>query len=42
MAARLDYDETVLFELMLKIYADPDLCSDKDELKKEIQKFLKD
>ncbi|MBU2912539.1 hypothetical protein [Reichenbachiella agariperforans] len=40
MAARLGYDENVLFELMLKIYADPDLCADKESLKKEIQKFL--
>ncbi|PIB36064.1 hypothetical protein BFP72_12000 [Reichenbachiella sp. 5M10] len=40
MAAKLGYDENVLFELMLKIYADPDLCADKDSLKKHIQKYL--
>jgi len=40
MAAKLGYDEDVLFELMLKIYADPDLCADKDSLKKHIQKYL--
>ena len=40
MAAKLGYDENVLFDLMLKIYADPDLCADKDSLKIEIQKFL--
>lgn len=41
MAAKLGYDETVLFELMLKIYADPDLCADKNALKLEIQEYLK-
>ncbi|UXP30731.1 TerB family tellurite resistance protein [Reichenbachiella agarivorans] len=40
MASRLGYDENVLFELMLKIYADPDLCADKASLKKHIQKYL--
>ena len=40
MSAKLGYDEDVLFELMLKIYADPDLCADKDSLKKHIQKYL--
>jgi len=40
MASKLGYDQGVLFELMLKIYADPDLCEDKDTLKKQIQGFL--
>lgn len=40
MASKLGYDENVLFELMLKIYADPDLCADKESLKKHIQEFL--
>jgi len=40
MASKLGYDEEVLFELMLKIYADPDLCADKESLKKHIQKYL--
>ncbi|MCV9386717.1 tellurite resistance TerB family protein [Reichenbachiella ulvae] len=40
MAAKLGYEESVLFELMLKIYADPDLCADKEALKKHIQEFL--
>jgi len=40
MASKLGYDENVLFELMLKIYADPDLCTDKEDLKKHIQNFL--
>jgi len=40
MSAKLGYEEDVLFELMLKIYADPDLCADKDSLKKHIQEFL--
>ncbi|WP_422360154.1 TerB family tellurite resistance protein [Reichenbachiella sp.] len=40
MSAKLGYEEDVLFELMLKIYADPDLCADKESLKKQIQEFL--
>lgn len=40
MTAKLGYGEDVLFELMLNIYADPDLCADKESLKKHIQKFL--
>ncbi|MGL1887370.1 MAG: TerB family tellurite resistance protein [Reichenbachiella sp.] len=40
MAAKLGYDEGVLFELMLKIYADPDMCANKEELKKTIQDYL--
>lgn len=40
MSAKLGYEEDVLFELMLKIYADPDLCADKESLKKQIQEYL--
>lgn len=40
MSAKLGYEEDVLFELMLKIYADPDLCADKATLKKHIQEYL--
>lgn len=40
MSAKLGYEEDVLFELMLKIYADPDLCADKESLKQQIQRFL--
>ena len=40
MAAKLGYDENVLFELMLKIYADPDLCADRESLKQTIQEYL--
>lgn len=40
MSAKLGYEEDVLFELMLKIYADPDLCADKETLKQHIQEFL--
>lgn len=40
MSAKLGYEEDVLFTLMLKIYADPDLCADKASLKKQIQEFL--
>lgn len=40
MTSKLGYDVSALFELMLKIYADPDLCADKESLKKHIQDFL--
>lgn len=40
MASKLGYNENVLFELMLKIYADPDLCADKESLKQQIQEYL--
>lgn len=39
MAAKLGYSENVLFELMLRIYADPDLCADKASLKSKIQSY---
>lgn len=41
MASKLGYDEKVLMELMLKIYSDPDLTTDKNSLKSAIQKYLK-
>ena len=41
MAAKLGYREDVLFELILKIYSDPDLSEDKTSLKERIQTFLK-
>lgn len=41
LAGKLGYDEAVLLELMLKIYSDPDITTDKATLKNAIQKFLK-
>lgn len=41
MATKLGYDEEVLTELMLKIYSDPHLTTDKESLKSAIQKYLK-
>lgn len=41
MATRLGYDEEVLTELMLKIYSDPHITTDKNSLKSTIQKYLK-
>lgn len=41
MASRLGYDEEVLLELMLKIYSDPEITTDKPTLKSTIQKYLK-
>ncbi|MDW3195157.1 MAG: TerB family tellurite resistance protein [Cytophagales bacterium] len=41
LAGKLGYDEAVLLELMVKIYSDPDITTDKDSLKSTIQKFLK-
>lgn len=41
VASKLGYDEEVLLELMLKIYSDPDITTDKDTLKSTIQKYLK-
>ncbi|MFY0654469.1 MAG: TerB family tellurite resistance protein [Cyclobacteriaceae bacterium] len=40
VAAKLGYNEEVLFELMLKIYSDPHISADKDEIKKRIQSHL--
>ncbi len=41
MASKLGYEENVLLELMLKIYSDPDITTDKETLKSTIQKYLK-
>ena len=41
MSGKLGYDEEVLLELMLKIYSDPDITTDKPSLKSAIQKYLK-
>ena len=41
IATKLGYDEQVLTELMLKIYSDPHITTDKDTLKLTIQKYLK-
>lgn len=40
MAAKLGYDEDVLLELILKIYSDPHITSDKDIIKEKIQEYL--
>lgn len=41
MASKLGYNEDVLLELMLKIYSDPNISTDKDMLKSTIQQYLK-
>lgn len=41
MASNLGYAEEVLTELMLKIYSDPHITTDKHSLKSAIQKYLK-
>lgn len=41
MASRLGYNEDVLRELMLKIYSDPHITTDKATLKTRIQTYLK-
>jgi len=41
IASKLGYDEDVLREMMLKIYADPHISADKDTLKAKIQTYLK-
>ena len=41
MTSKLGYDEEVLLELMLKIYADPQISADKDALKSTIQQYLR-
>ncbi len=41
VASKLGYDESVLLELMLKIYSDPDITTDKESLKSAIQKYLR-
>lgn len=41
LASKLGYAEGVLLELMLKIYSDPNLTTDKESLKTTIQQYLK-
>lgn len=41
LASKLGYSEGVLLELMLKIYSDPDISMDKNQLKETIQGYLK-
>lgn len=41
LASKLGYNEGVLLELMLKIYSDPDISADKENLKSTIQQYLK-
>lgn len=41
MASKLGYNEDVLRELMLKIYSDPHITTDKSTLKARIQTYLK-
>lgn len=41
MASKLGYDESVLRELMVKIYSDPHITTDKASLKAKIQTYLK-
>lgn len=41
LASKLGYTEGVLLELMLKIYSDPNLTTDKESLKTTIQQYLK-
>ncbi|MEQ9423446.1 MAG: TerB family tellurite resistance protein [Cyclobacteriaceae bacterium] len=40
MVSKLGYKEDVLFELILKIYSDPNVSADKAALKDRIQSFL--
>jgi hypothetical protein len=40
MSGKLGYGENVLLELMLKIYSDPHVSADKDQLKSTIQSYL--
>jgi uncharacterized tellurite resistance protein B-like protein len=41
IAARLGYKKGVISELSSKIYSDPSITADRDELKKKAQKYLK-
>ncbi len=41
IASRLGYDEHVLSELILKIYSDPHITTDKETLKAKIQIYLR-
>ena len=41
IASKLGYKEDVLREMMLKIYSDPHITTDKESLKAKIQTYLK-
>ena len=41
VASKLGYEESVLLELILKIYSDEDITTDRETLKSAIQKYLK-
>ncbi len=41
IAGKLGYEEDVIRELMLKIYSDPHISTDKESLKAKIQTYLK-
>ncbi|MFK7951282.1 MAG: TerB family tellurite resistance protein [Ekhidna sp.] len=41
IASNLGYEEGVLREMMLKIYSDPHITTDKETLKSTIQQYLK-
>jgi uncharacterized tellurite resistance protein B-like protein len=41
IASKLGYQEDVLREMMLKIYSDPHITTDKETLKSTIQQYLK-
>ncbi len=41
MAARLGYDEAVLFELITRVYSDPHINTEKHKVKAEVQQYLK-
>lgn len=41
IASKLGYNEDVLRELMLKIYSDPYITTDKETLKTTIQQYLR-
>lgn len=41
IASKLGYDEDVLREMMLKIYSDPHITTDKETLKAKIQTYLR-
>ena len=41
IASKLGYEEDVLREMILKIYSDPHITTDKESLKAKIQAYLK-
>ncbi|MDE0472092.1 MAG: TerB family tellurite resistance protein [Ekhidna sp.] len=41
IASKLGYDEDVLREMMLKIYKDPHITTDRETLKAKVQAYLK-